>query len=177
MQDTKRLAWLLWLCVLLFGVYYTRTVVEPNRNHIWSVSGFGIVFGNQGWSFNGLALLGSGLLIALIILTLKTYRLLRFWLHQQGFFDRQAKLPIRLKFLIPFVICFLPFRTKYGHTIGGKTTEISYGWGDPVAGPGCFYLIGLFFIVLQLYQILKVQVDKNFVDSNGSDRPMQHLPD
>ncbi len=162
--------------MLLFGVYYARTVIVADSNHTWSVRGFGIVFGNREWSINGLALLGTGILVALIILTLKTYRLLRLWLDQQGFFDRQAKLPIRLNFLIPFVICFFLFRTEYSHVIAGKTIEVSYGWGDPVAGILCFCVIGLFFIILQLYQILKAHVDEKRIDANGSDRPMQHLP-
>lgn len=177
MQNTKRLAWLLWWCVLLFGIYYSRTVIVPDSNYTWSVEGFGILVSDHGWSINGLAFLGTGLLVASIVLTFKTYRLLRLWLHQQGFFDQQAKLPIRLNFLLPFIICFLPFRTESSYVIAGKTAGVSYGWGDPVAGPRCFFLISLFFIVLQFYQILKAHVDEKRIDANGADLPVQSLPD
>lgn len=141
----KRLAVMLWFSMVILGFSYSQETVYLNG-------------AAQKWSFSGLGLFGFGLLIASIWISIKTYRLLRVWLHQQGLFDRSARLPIRLNFLLPFVICFFYFEATSRRVVEGATIETARGWGDPAAGAVCFLLLSIFFIVLQLHDLLKYHV-------------------
>ncbi|GAB4372158.1 MAG: hypothetical protein Kow00121_14210 [Elainellaceae cyanobacterium] len=143
-KDIERLAGIIWIVTLLLGFVYSEETIYPDgRTYV---------------SFSGLQLLKMIAFIAAVVVSIKTYKLLRKWLHQQGLFDQKAKLPIRLYFLLPFVICFFFFSHTWSYTIDEATVEITRGWGDPEAGLYYLLFLTIFFIVLQIYHILKRQV-------------------
>ncbi|GAB4379713.1 MAG: hypothetical protein Kow00121_34400 [Elainellaceae cyanobacterium] len=144
-KDIERLAGIIWVVTLLLGFVYSRETTYPNGSV-------------HGWSYSGFQILGTISFIAAVVISVKTYKLFRKWLHQQGLLDQAARLPIRIGFLLPFVICFFSFFQARTYAIDETTVKITRGWGDPEAGLYYLLFLAIFFIVLQIYHILKRQV-------------------